>query len=219
MAYLAIDQSRREARVQQALMEAAGLQVVDVNELPISTLSFDAAARRAAQSGADYLWATLDTNGQANFAQAVADSGHEWLIREFSYTTYGTAFVELAGAAAEGATSWIRSLPTEEAAANEAMATYVEWMDTVAPGLPQDLFSIDSWVSTKAFFEALEALPGPISRDAIVAQLSSVEGFDAGGMFAPISLGREQSQGCFLGLIVRNGRWERLAPGGGGFLC
>ena len=217
LAYLAIDQSRREANIQRSLMEAVGLQVVDVNELPISTLSYDPAARRAAQSGADFVWSTLDTNGQASFSRAIADSGHEFPFREQSYTTYGTTFLEMAGQTADGVQSWLRSLPTEEAGSNEAMATYVQWMDRVAPGVPQDMFSIDSWVSTKAFFEALEQLPGPITRDAVRAQLASIETFDAGGMFAPISLAREVSQGCFMGLVARGGRWERLAPASGYF--
>jgi ABC-type branched-subunit amino acid transport system substrate-binding protein len=218
MVYLGIDQSRREANIQRSLMEAAGLQVVDVNELPISTLSYDAAARRAAQSGANYLWATLDTNGQASLARAVVDSGYDWLIRELGYTTYGTQFLDLAGSAAEGVTAWLRSLPTEEAGANATMGAYVEWMGQVAPGTPQDLFSIDSWAGTQAFFEALEAMPGPITRDGVLAQLTATETFDAGGMYAPIALGREISQACFMGVVARSGRWERLAPPSG-YLC
>jgi ABC-type branched-subunit amino acid transport system substrate-binding protein len=219
MTYLAVDQSRREANIQRKLMEAAGLQIVHVNELPLSTLSYDSAARAAANSGANYLWFIADTNGAANMAKSVHDTGHKWLFKEFSYTTYGTKFIELAGAeAAEGATSWIRSLPTEEASSNKAMGAYVEWMDRVAPGLPQDLFSIDSYVSAKVFFEALEALPGPISRDALVKQLESIESYDAAGMFGPIALGKEQSRGCTVGMIVQGGKWRRMAPASG-FLC
>ena len=219
MSYIAVDQSRIEANIQRGLMEAAGLQIVHVNELPLSTLSYDAAARAAANSGANYLWFTSDTNGAAAMARAVRDTGHNWLFKEFSYTTYGTNFIELAGDAAEGATSWLRSLPTEEAASNPAMGTYVEWMNTVDSGMPQDLFSIDSWVATQAFFEALEAMPGPISREAVVQQLASIQTYDAGGMYAPITLGQDLSQGCFMAMIVRNGAWQRLAPEGGGYLC
>ena len=219
MTYLAVDQSRNEASIQRKLMEAAGLQIVHVNELPLSTLSYDSAARAAANSGANYLWFIADTNGAANMARSVHETGHEWLFKEFSYTTYGTNFIELAGdAAAEGATSWLRSLPTEEAATNKAVADYVEWMDRVAPGLPQDLFSIDSYVSAKVFFEALEALPGPISREAWVRQMESIESYDAAGMFGPILLGKELSRACGVGMIVKGGKWRRLAPASG-FLC
>jgi ABC-type branched-subunit amino acid transport system substrate-binding protein len=219
MSYLAVDQSRNEANIQRKLMEAAGLQIVHVNELPLSTLSYDSAARAAANSGANYLWFIADTNGAANMAKSVHDTGHKWLFKEFSYTTYGTRFIDIAGAeAAEGATSWLRSLPTEEASSNKAMGAYVEWMNRAAPGLPQDLFSIDSYVSAKVFFEALEALPGPITREAWVKQMESIQSYDAQGMFGPISLGRELSQGCAVAMIVQGGKWRRLAPASG-FLC
>jgi ABC-type branched-subunit amino acid transport system substrate-binding protein len=220
MSYIAVDQSRIEANIQRKLMEAAGLQIVHVNELPLSTLSYDSAARAAANSGANYLWFIADTNGAANMARSVHDTGHKWLFKEFSYTTYGTKFIELAGTdAAEGATSWLRSLPTEEASTNKAMGAYVEWMNRAAPGLPQDLFSIDSWVSAKVFFEALEALPGPITREAWVKQMETLDNYDAGGMYAPITLGKDLSKGCFMGMIVRGGKWTRMAPTGKGYLC
>lgn len=219
MTYIAVEQSRIEANIQRDLMEAAGLEIVHVNELPLSTLSYDAAARASANSGANYLWFIADTNGQASMARSVHDTGHRWLFKEFSYTTYGTNFIELSGEAAEGATSWLRSLPTEEAASNEAMATFVEWMGRAAPGLSMDLFSIDSYVSAKVFVESLEALPGPISRETLVQQLESIQSYDADGMFAPITLGQDLSQGCFMAMIVRDGTWRRLAPADAGYLC
>lgn len=218
LAYIAVDNSRLETNIQRGLMEAAGLEIVDVNELPLATLSYDSAARRAANSGANYLWFISDASGQASMARAVADTGFDWKFKEFSYTSYGTTFLELAGSSAEGVTSWLRSLPTEEAGTNEAMARYVEWMSRVAPGADMDLFSIDSYVSTVAFFDALQALPGPITREAVVQELETFEDFDAGGMFAPITLGQDLSKGCFMAMIVRDGKWERLTPASG-FLC
>jgi ABC-type branched-subunit amino acid transport system substrate-binding protein len=219
MTYIAVDQSRIEANIQKGLMQAAGLEIVHVNELPLSTLSYDSAARAAANSGANYLWFIADTNGAASMAKSVRDTGFKWLFKEFSYTTYGTNWLELSGDAAEGATSWLRSLPTEEASTNKAMSAYVEWMDRVAPGLPNDLFSIDSWVSAKVFIESLEKLPGPISREALVTQLTSIGTYDADGMYAPITLGKDLSQGCFMGMIVQGGKWKRMAPAGKGYLC
>ncbi|MDQ2649704.1 MAG: ABC transporter substrate-binding protein [Actinomycetota bacterium] len=220
MSYIAVDQSRIEANIQRGLMEAAGLEVVHVNELPLSTLSYDSPARAAANSGADYLWVTADTSGQAAMARSVRDTGHQWLIKEFSYTSYGTSFISQAGSAAEGVTSWLRSLPTEEASSNPAMATFVEWMNRVSPGSPMDLFSIDSYVATKAFLDTLEKIPGPITREGLVEQLAQLHDYDAEGMYAPIDLGRDLSKGCFMAMIVRNGAWERYVPSGSGnYLC
>lgn len=220
MVYIAVDQSRLEAGIQRRLMEGAGMKIVQVQELPLSTLSYDSAARTAANSGADYLWFISTEGGQSEMAKSVRDTGYKWKFREHTYTAYGTSFVNAAGEAAEGVSTWIRSVPVEEASQYKAMGEYVEWMDRVAgDSVVRDLFSIDSYVAAGAFLDAVEQLPGPITREAVVKQLETFHNFDAAGMYAPIDLGRDLSKGCFLGLIVKNGKWERMAPTGTGYLC
>lgn len=218
IAYLAVDASRAEAQLQQALMEAAGIEVVSVQELPLSTLSYDSVARGVANSGADYLWFIADVNGEAAMARAVADTGYELRFAEYYNFPYGTNFVELAGEAAEGTVAFLRSLPNEEAASNPEMTAFVQWMDQVATGEDLDPFAVDSWVSAKAFFDTLEALPGPITRDAFLAQLAATETFDAGGMYGPIRLGAELTNACVIGVRYEGGAWRRLVPDTG-FLC
>lgn len=218
VSYLAVDQSRAEARLQQRLMEAAGMEIVDVHELPVPTFSFDGAARRVANSEADYLFFIGDTTSNGSMAKAVEDTGYELRFAEYFVYAYETAFVELAGSAAEGAITWLRALPTAESGGNAEAAAFVEWMGRVAPNDPRDAFAADSWVSAKAFFDSLEALGGPISREAVVAQLASVGTYDAGGMYGPIELGAEQTKGCVVAMQVRDGQWQRLVPDAG-FLC
>ena len=216
--YLAVDQSRAEAQVQRRLMEAAGLKIVQTQELPISTLSYDSAARSVANSGADYLFFIGDVNANGSMARSMADTGYPLKFAEYFTFAYGTEFTDLAGPAAEGAVSWLRTLPNEDASRNAEIAAFVEWMDRVAPGDAKDVFAADSWTSVKAFLDTLEALPGPISRQALMAQLGATGSYDAGGMMGPIELGAEQTHGCFVAVQVRSGPWQRLTPDQG-FLC
>ena len=216
--YLAIDQSRAEANMQRALMEKAGLKIALVHELPISTLSFDSTARKVANSGANYLFFIGDANSNGGMARAMADTGYKLKVNEYFVFGYGGNFIERAGQASEGASTWIRYLPTEEAGSNPSLATFVEWMGRAAPGQPTDSFAADSWVAAKAFFDALQALPGPITRDALVAQLTKTGTFDAGGMYGPIRLGAKRTNFCFVGMKVIDGKWKRITPAKG-FLC
>ena len=218
MVYLAVDQSRTEADLQRSLMEAAGLQIVQVQELPLSTLSYDSPARRVANSGANYLFFIGDATSDVAMARAMADTGYDLAVAEYFSFAYGSNFIQSAGAAAEGATAWLRSLPNEEAGTNPEMGRYVQWMQRVAPDAPLDTFAAGSWVSVKAFLDNLESLPGPISRPALVRQLAAVGTYDAGGMFGPIDLGREINHGCVIGVQVHDGAWHRMAPDAG-FLC
>ncbi|HJR24315.1 MAG TPA: ABC transporter substrate-binding protein, partial [Acidimicrobiales bacterium] len=218
--YLAVSQSRLEAQRQGRLMRAAGIEIVDVQELPIATLSYDAPARRVGNSGADYLFFIADARGNGAMARAMQDAGVTLDSEEYFTFSYGEGFIEQAGTvAAEGATTWLRSLPNEEARSNPELARFNEWMERTAPGVVRDAFAVDGWVGAKAFLETLEDIPGPISRAALVTQLRGVGTYDADGLYGPIRLGAELNNGCFLGMQVRGGEWRRLAPADQGFLC
>ncbi|MEX2293872.1 MAG: ABC transporter substrate-binding protein [Acidimicrobiales bacterium] len=216
--YLAADQSRAEANNQMSLMKAARLEIVQVQELPIATLSYDSAARSVANSGADYLLFIGETNGNASMARSMADTGYKLKFAEYFSFAYGTSFLQNAGTAAEGTSAWLRTLPNEEAATNEEMARFVTWMGRAAPGEAVDPFAADAWIGTKAFFDALEALPGPITRESFVAQLGATKTYDAGGMAGPIRFGAKLSNACVIGMRVESGKWTRMAPAQG-FLC
>jgi ABC-type branched-subunit amino acid transport system substrate-binding protein len=199
-------------------MEAAGLQIVNVQELPTSTLSFDSAARGVANSGADYLFFLHEPGSNVAMARAMADTGYKGIKFAEYFSAYGTDFIEAAGAAAEGATSWVRTLPEEDGGANAEQRLYLRWMTQAVPGSTRDLFSADSWTSAKAFFDTLDALSGPITREALIAALHGIATYDAGGFMAPIRFGAERGNGCYIGMHVENGKWRRLVPASG-FLC
>lgn len=218
ISYLAVDQSRFEANLQRGLMEAAGIEVVLQKELPLSTLSYDSTARAVANSGANYLWFIADVNGEAAMARAMAGTDHDVRFAEYYNFAYGTPFAELAGPAAEGTVAFIRSLPNEEASRNEELGRFVSWMGRVAPGEALDAFAVDSWASSKAFFDTLSTLGGPITRASFVEALRGVDTFDAGGMFGAIRFGAEVTNGCVVGMRYQGGTWKRLVPASG-FLC
>src|SRR3546814_80265 len=96
--YTAADQTRSEAEVHRPQLEAAGIQVVQNQELPLSTLSFDSPARSLANSGADYALIVLETTQAASFAQSLNDIGYELKFEEY-LIVYGTPFIEKIGRA------------------------------------------------------------------------------------------------------------------------
>lgn len=216
--YVNAQASPEEIRTRQRpLMEAAGIKVVLDLAMPLTTLSYDSAARAVANSGADYLFFQHEAGASASMARSMVDTGYKLKFTEF-VTAYGSNFVELAGSAAEGATNWLRALPKEDRGKNAELDTYLKWMATAAPNTVVDPFASDSWAASKAFFDALKALKGPITRDAITAQLAATGTYDAGGFFAPIRLGPKLTNGCLVGMVVRGGKWQRLTPNQG-FVC
>jgi branched-chain amino acid transport system substrate-binding protein len=217
--YIDTDQSRLEANNHIALMKAAGINVVQVQALPLSTLSYDSAARSVVNSGADYLWFTAPTDSNVSMAHALQDAGAKLKIAEYFIFAYGTNFAEQAGSAAEGAMTFIRYLPVEEASSNAEVKRFAEWMQRVAGGEALDSFAADSWAASKVFFDTLEALPGPITREALVGGMRAIKSYDGAGMFGPIEFGTEKSNNCVVGLKLTGGKWKRLVPASSGFLC
>lgn len=216
--YIAVDQSRALADVERQLVEAAGIEVVLVKEAPLSTLNWDSAARAVANSKADLMVFIADTGANASMARSLAGVDHDLEFPDYFTLAYETSFIDQAGPAAEGATTWLRTLPNTDASSNEQVALFIEWMDRAAPGEIKDQFGADGWTSAKTFFDILARIPGPISREAFIETARSIETYDAGGMLGPIRLGRGLTNGCIVGMQVRSGAWARLAPTSG-FLC
>ena len=79
----------------------------------------------------------------------------------------------------------------------------------------------ENGVTTSKFevmVDALNALPGPITRKGLLDQLRATETFDADGFLGAVPLGKRLSNGCQLAVIVKGGKRTRLAPSKG-FLC
>jgi ABC-type branched-subunit amino acid transport system substrate-binding protein len=218
LVYPATDQTRAEMQSKhKPLMEAAGIKVVLEHEFPLSTLSFDSSARAVANSKADYMFFLSEVGMSAGMAKSMYDTGYKLKFQE--YITYDPKFIELAGKdAAEGVTAWIRNLPNEEPNSNPEQQQFLRWMDRTSPGVTPDTFAAESWAGVKAMVDALHALPGPITRKGLLAQLRATETFDAGGFVGAILLGKRLSNGCQLAMIVEGGKWRRLTPSKG-FLC
>jgi ABC-type branched-subunit amino acid transport system substrate-binding protein len=210
--------TRAEMLSQRDQMQASGIQVVNFQELPLSTLSYDASARAVANSGADFLLFIHEPGASASMAKAMRDTGYRDLRFAEYITAYGSAFIELGGEAVEGALGFARTAPNEDASPGPNQMAFLQWMARSEPGNKADTFAADSWAAATGFFDALEALPGPITRAGLIAQLRTMTSFDAEGFMGPINLGESASNGCGVWMQVKDQRWQRLTPAQG-FLC
>jgi ABC-type branched-subunit amino acid transport system substrate-binding protein len=218
LVYIDVAQSADQVTLNdKPLMQAAGIKVVSEQALPLSTLNYDSAARTVANSHADYLFFLGGYEENSSMATSMAGTGYHLKYAEY-YTTYGTNFIDLAGSAAEGTVSWSYSLPVEDGGTNPEQAKFLQWMAQVAPNAPLDVFADQAWVATHAFFMALQQLPGPISRDALLKQFRTYTSFDADGFYGRIDLGQKINIGCYIGMQVVGGHWKRMVPAQG-FLC
>lgn len=206
-----------EARQKMGLLRASGIEVVLDLPIPLTTLSYDSTARSVANSGADYLVFVHASAPSAAMAKAMADTGHKLKFGEY-LIAYGSNFAELAGSAGEGAVTWITWLPREDGGTVPEQKLFLQWMQRTSPDAFQDTFANNSWAAARLLLDTLEGLPGPISRQALLAKLDGTHSYDAEGLIAPVDVGAHHDSGCKIGMVVRGGKWQRLAPSNG-FLC
>src|SRR5262249_17384039 len=162
------DQSRDQiVNTEEPLIRAAGINIVSEQALPLSTLNYDSAARGVANSKADYMLFLGGYEQNSSMATSMAGTGYKLKFGDY-YTTYGQKFIDQAGSAAEGAISFSFALPVEDGGANPEQAKFLQWMRQVSPDVAMDVFAFEAWASSKAFFDTLQQLVGPISRQALI---------------------------------------------------
>lgn len=218
LVYVSLAAARDLADINEARMSNAGLQVVDRIELAPTQFSYDGVAREIANSGADVMFFLHEVNASVAMAQALAEVDHGLEFPVFSAFSYSPRFLELAGASAEGLNLLVPFQPFEEVAANPALGDFVGWLQQVSPGAGPTYDALNGWAVTSFFLEALEQLPGPITRDAVLESVGTIADFDADGAWAPTRPNERQAPPCQVLLRAQGGVWVREAPAEG-FLC
>jgi ABC-type branched-subunit amino acid transport system substrate-binding protein len=207
-----------EGKQKIGLLKAAGIDVVLDLPIPLTTLSYDSTARAVANSGADYLVFVHASAPSAAMAKAMFDTGYKLKYSEYRIA-YGSNFVDLAGpAAAENTLTWITWLPREDGGSVPEQKQFIQWMARTAPDAFHDTFANNVWAAAKFMLDSIESLPGPITRESLLAKISSTGKYDAAGLIAPVDVGKHHDSGCMIGMVVKAGKWQRLTPAQG-FLC
>ena len=175
-----------EAELQMRLMKAAGMtRSSSVQELPLSHAQLRLAAAACANTKADYMFFIGD--GRRQPVDGAGAARHR-LQAEVPRVLRVRLRHELHRS---GRWTRPRRLVTWSCVRcrTKTRRTTRKWPPSCAgwtvsrPAQTSDAFAADSWAGAKAFFDNLETLPGPITRDAFVAKLKSVATYDAGGMY------------------------------------
>jgi len=131
---------------------------------------------------------------------------------------YDSAFLELAGDAAEGAHIWTATVPLEEADTSAEMQTYLQSLETTSPGAVPTELGVRAWSANLLFATALAGLGSDVTRAALYEQLKSIHEWDGNGIQAITDPGAATPLSCFMYLQVKDGKFAREYPDEG-FAC
>jgi Periplasmic binding protein len=126
---------------------------------------------------------------------------------------YDVAFLEQAGADAEGTTTTLSSLPFyTEYKSNASLKTLVGAIGGVDK---LNSNALASWTAALLFQDATGkaiANGATLTRQSLLDALESEHSFDAQGITGPTDIGNHQISPCFAIAQVKNGKWVRAYP-------
>jgi ABC-type branched-subunit amino acid transport system substrate-binding protein len=193
------------------------MQVVLELEVSATQFSYASTAQAIADSGAQMILCLLEINGSVQLAEELSRIDNSVQF-PFYRLGYDQRFLDLAGDAAEGVVNFVEFLPFEEAGSNAELDAFLQHYDQVAPGQAPTLPAMNGWLSMEIYSQVLRSLPGPITRDALLAAASGLHSVQGHGLFEDIDLSSRERVGCKVVMRVVNGRYQREAPASG-FYC
>ena len=197
----------------KALVPSVGGHLVgSVSPVNVSdSAELTAAANRIIQSGAQGVLATVAGGGE-QLESALNQLGHH--IPVVQGATYGPAVVKQLGTAADGLIygSFYASLQHADV---PGVVTYLADMKAAGDD-PTSGMAVQGYIGMKMFLDAVAKAEGSSSaipsRPAVVRTLNSLNGYNEGGLIAPVHFPafHTQGSGCLSFSQIQNGQWKPL---------
>jgi branched-chain amino acid transport system substrate-binding protein len=205
------------APLQQAMLKALheeGIKEVDVESVDITKADYSDIIVKLRAAGAKSILAGLDPFSYARMYQAMERQNFKVPVLGFGLDKKSAN--EAYGSALEGSESLI---PFKEAfdpaVANDPDVQ--EYFGAVQRYFPNQAKSLDvyteaQWVAAKVFVEALKRIPGPVTRQSLVAALNTLKDFKP-GLIPSVTYGpgNHDPNRCFQWIKNDKGAWKTYA--------
>ena len=107
----------------------------------------------------------------------------------------------------------------EDAGKVPAVKQFDTYVKKVNPTWSPDLYTLFGWASAEMFVQALKAAGPHPTRGSVIAQLKKITSFNADGLFGGSDPAAKTLTSCFVMAGIKNGKFVRELPTGGGFDC
>ena len=210
------------AGTKKAISHSGGAVVYD-ESYGATTTDYTGTVIRMRNNGVQMIYTnTTDGANTARLVNAIKQQNLDWPII-FGATAYAQAFLQQAGANAEGVLNdeqFAMFFNTDEAANLPTVAAYQKWMKYTDSGQPEDIFSAYGWTSAGLFVDALKKAGPKATRKTLLAALKTFTNYDSYGMFAPANPAGHKPAVCWLLNQVKGGKFVRVPPSPAkGFIC
>jgi len=212
----AVETARVQARRQRQVFEGLGYQVVYSREIQPNEPNYTGDVIQMRSQGVQSVLFEGQVDQIADLVNTMRDQGFEVPLLNLGSTAYSNAFLAQAGEAAEGARIDVsHALYLGGDLDVPEVALFREWMERVDPDQDVDLFALYAWASGRLLEQALREAGPAVTRDGVLAALSTITSFDANGLVAPANPAGKQATSCFVVVRIEGGEFVREHPARG----
>jgi branched-chain amino acid transport system substrate-binding protein len=182
-----------------------GLGKVDV-EIPYvpSQVDFSSAVIKLKATGVKVVMlATIATSGAQILNQMASLDYHPTRILTSSACGYGGIFNTIASLEGTYCTAFL----PPPGSSDRNWSEFAQAMDKYESGHAPDIYAAWGWLAGQVVYAGLERIKGPITRDALVAQLESLRDFDTIAGKINYSSERHEGSCCQLLWQAKDGKW------------
>lgn len=212
-AYLWIDAGPavENASAEIAAWRRRGLDFVYQAGIDVADFNYSPYVQQLKSSGARIVRMLSSYDQAVKLAQAMQQQDYHPDLFLLDATGYDDQFVDVGGAAVDGAEIFVNFRPFEEAGDNRELQTYLTWLQQVKPGAVPTFSGLFSWSAARLFMERAQALGGRLTRSTMVDALRRVDHWTDHGLHAPQHVGSKAVGGCWRFLRLEDGRWAPQA--------
>ncbi len=200
-----------------AAMTKQGLNFDVVQGIDVAEFNYAPYAQQLKDKGVKAVFWTGAYQQSVRLAQAMQQVGYKPDIYLRDPTDYIPEYVESGGDAVDGTVVFLNFVPFEEAASNNEMSLYLNWLQQVRPGAAPTFFGVFSWSAARLFVEKSLALGGQLNRSTLIDAMSKTDNWTANDMHAPQHVGTKRTGDCWRFIQLSGGSWSPV--GGTKYTC
>jgi ABC-type branched-subunit amino acid transport system substrate-binding protein len=203
--YLNAGAAAENAKTQIAVGKQRGMNWVYTSPIDVAEFNYGPYVQQMKSKGVQFVQFLGAYQQSARLAQAMQSAGFKPQVLMYDPSVYEPGFLKQGGTAVEGAKFFVNFTPLNES--QPELNLYKKWLGQVAPGAQPTFFGLFAWSAAKLFVEKSIALGGKLTPAALVNSIRGVNGWTAGGMHAPMSVGSKHPPVCVRWMTVKNGNF------------
>jgi hypothetical protein len=199
--------------------ESVGFKFVYEQAVQVVEANFAPYVVEMRRRGVTDVMMVSDVGTQSRLQDAMRQQAFKPEVQDWLSTAYDPAYIVRNGANAEGTFVQMTTAMLEEADKIPEVAKYLQWADRVDPGGRRDIYGLLGWSASMMFVEGLKAIGPKPTRAAMLGWLNKLHHWDGGGVGPAVDPAGRLPTDCYMYTTVKNGKFVRLWPQGGGFAC